>query len=276
MSKDQRIKTAQETLRIIADDGYRPAGALGPFYPLSVDTLVQRTVYYDPDTKVQPAEVTITDQTTLEAAHEMVKGGHCVGVLNFASAKNPGGGFLQGTLAQEESLAYASTLYASLNSDVAKPYYEAHRAAKDPRYSNRMIYSPGVTVFRDDHGSLLPSPYQIDVLTAAAPNRRDMEQKGDVDEEKFNLLIESRVFRALHLFSNHSCNTLVLGAWGCGVFGNDPNTVAGMFASYLRAPGGIFSKNFRRVVFAIHGSERNLKEFVEWFHTKPRRCTEVQ
>src|SRR5919108_730072 len=76
--------------------------------------------------------------------------------LNFASAKHPGGGFLGGARAQEETLARASGLYASL---VGNPMYAFHKAQDDPMYSNYAIYAPDVPVLRTDEGLLLSEPY---------------------------------------------------------------------------------------------------------------------
>jgi len=271
MNKDQRIKLAQETLQIIADDHYCPPGKEAG-YNLAVTTTRLNTVYYDPETPPRYiTEVSFTDQTTLEAARELTATGRRLGVLNFASGKNPGGGFLRGTSAQEESLAYASTLYASLSSRKAAPYYAAHRKAKDPKYSHRMIFSP-VTVFRDDHGNLLSDPYQIRVLTAAAPNRREME-RGDVQEQEIRTLIERRIHRALYIFADQGCDTLVLGAWGCGVFGNEPYTVANAFFEALYPCP--YRNRFRQVRFAIHGSQQNLDAFSERFDIEPCLCPEV-
>lgn len=277
MNKKERIKLAQETLSIIEDDGYCPPGRGGAFYNLAVNAMIDRTIYYGPEAPPITTEFSITDQTTLEAAYEMSAGGYRIGVLNFASAKNPGGGFLRGTTAQEESLAYCSTLYASLNSSVAKPYYDHYRAARDPQYSDRMIYSPGVVIFRDDHGRLLPNPYNVDVLTSAAPNRREMEKRGSVSDEldeKLQLIINRRIVRVLRIFSDRGCDSLVLGAWGCGVFGNNPDVVAGLFYTHL-VDGG-YRGRFARVRFAVHGDQRNLEAFGGWFNIEPHCCTEVR
>ncbi len=64
--------------------------------------------------------------------------------LNFASAKNPGGGFVSGAEAQEESLARTSGLYDSLLQ--CWEYYDTHRAMESCFYTDMMIYSPKVPV----------------------------------------------------------------------------------------------------------------------------------
>ncbi len=107
----------------------------------------------------------VTYESTLQAARRLGPGAAC---LVFASAKNPGGGFLGGAKAQEESIARASALYPCLLA--APDFYAFHRGQRDLRYSDRVVYSPGVPVFRDDKGNLLDRPYTTSFLTAAAPN----------------------------------------------------------------------------------------------------------
>ncbi|MCA9020289.1 MAG: TIGR02452 family protein [Planctomycetaceae bacterium] len=88
-------------------------------------------------------EFQLENETTLEGARALAADSSTgrIGVLNFASAKNPGGGFLGGSQAQEESLARSSSLYASLNL-FHNQYYETHRRLRSAFYSDRMIYSP--------------------------------------------------------------------------------------------------------------------------------------
>jgi uncharacterized protein (TIGR02452 family) len=88
--------------------------------------------------------------------------------LVFASAKDPGGGFLSGAQAQEESIGRSSALYSCQTA--AGEFHAFHRRQGDLRYSDRVIYSPGIPVFRTDDGALLEEPYTVSFLTAAAPN----------------------------------------------------------------------------------------------------------
>jgi len=97
-------------------------------------------------------------------------------------------------------------------------------------------------VLRDPYGVLLDDPYLVDFVTAAAPNRK---RRGTNSTAALNALHE-RIRRVLHTFASNGCMDLVLGAWGCGVFGNDPAAVARLFNEALQE----FS-SFRRVVFAV-------------------------
>jgi uncharacterized protein (TIGR02452 family) len=115
------------------------------------------------------SKISVTGETTLQAAQRLARAStDTVAVLNFASAKNPGGGFLGGAQAQEDSLARSSGLYPSL---LTQPrFYDFHRKQDNLLYSDMMIYSPKVPVFRSDDGTLLEEPYNASFITSAAPN----------------------------------------------------------------------------------------------------------
>lgn len=172
-----------------------------------------------------------------------------IGALNFASAKNPGGGFLNGSQAQEESIARSSALYASLVTCKAE-YYDYNRRQNTLLYSDRMIYSPECTIFREEDSSLLATPYEVDVLTSPAPNKGAIKQNKRSEIKQVPDTFERRIRLMLSLFAQRGCNVLVLGAWGCGVFGNEPGDVAALFEKILVEEG--FAALFDEVCFAIY------------------------
>lgn len=88
-----------------------------------------------------------------------------VAALNFASATAPGGGFLTGARAQEESIARSSGLFHCLD---GRQMYARHRAVLDAMYSDYVIYSPDVPVFQNHAGELLEEPWRLSVLTSPA------------------------------------------------------------------------------------------------------------
>ncbi|MFD8954989.1 TIGR02452 family protein [Streptomyces xanthophaeus] len=89
-------------------------------------------------------------------------------VPSFAPARNPGGGYACGATAQEEAPCRASTLYETLLE--APEYDEVHRAGRGTFYTDRVIHSPGVPVFRDDRGELPEEPFWAGFLTSQAPD----------------------------------------------------------------------------------------------------------
>jgi len=169
-------------------------------------------------------------------------------VLNFASAKSPGGGFLLGARAQEEYLARSSGLYACL---VGNEMYGYHGTRLDDMYSDWVIYSPDVPVFRSDSGDLLDAPYTVSIITSPAPFavalRRD-------SPERLSELPGAFFRRILKVFATgllHDHDALVLGAWGCGAFANDPSMVAGLFRKAIVEN---FAGAYAKLVFAIRDS----------------------
>jgi uncharacterized protein (TIGR02452 family) len=195
--------------------------------------------------------VEVTTESTLSALRRLGPGAVA---LNFASAKNPGGGFLRGAIAQEESLARSSTLYATLQ---GQRFYSLHTAGGF--YSDAMIYSPKVTVFRDDGGALLEEPYVASFITAAAVNVGAIQPTDFYFVESTMLL---RAERVLALASAKRHEKLVLGAWGCGVFRNSPVMVASIFKKLLDTT---YKGHFRHIVHPIYGGGQAWADFSRVF-----------
>jgi uncharacterized protein (TIGR02452 family) len=209
----------------------------------------------EPAAPAARTRVEVTPESSLEAAHRLVRSGEGpVAVLNFASARNPGGGYLNGAQAQEEALCRGSALHTCLLR--APEYYHHHRTDRSPFYSDRVIHSPGVPVFRDDRGRLLDEPYQVGFLTAAAPNAGVIARTEPGRAAEIPAALASRAERVLETAAAHGYRRLVLGAWGCGVFMNDPAQVAEAFRRPL-APEGRFHGRFTHVVFGVLDRTRN-------------------
>lgn len=182
----------------------------------------------------------------------ILEGKEKIGVLNFASAKNPGGGFLNGAKAQEESLAASSTLYRTLI--VHEEYYRENRNCNSMIYTNHAIYSPDVVFFRD--GSFrLTEPMKASVLTLPAVNMGQVIQKGE-DVETARQAMKQRMKLALAIFANEGAENLVLGAYGCGVFRNEPKDVAIWWKELLNTEMG---KYFDLVFHAVLDYSREKK-----------------
>ncbi|MDG9689221.1 TIGR02452 family protein [Streptomyces mutabilis] len=242
---------AQQTEQVVTAGYYRASDGREVSVAAAVAEAREGTRMYGPE-PVEPPRYTpartvfeVTGESSLEAARRL--GGE-VAVLNFASARNPGGGYLNGAQAQEEALCRASALYTCLLR--AREFYDHHRAHRDPFYTDRVIHSPAVPVFRDDRGHLLDEPYTAGFLTAAAPNAGVVLRTAPERAVELPAALAARAERVLETATVHGYRRLVLGAWGCGVFRNDPAQVAGAFRTLL-GPGGRFSAAFERVTFGI-------------------------
>lgn len=213
---------------------------------------VAGTVSYPPDAalpRVPGAKYATTfevvNETTLAVAERLTSQGHRVVALNFASAKHPGGGFLGGARAQEESLCRSSGLYACINGN---PMYAFHARQGGGFYSNYAIYSPDVPVFFTDAGNPLPKAYVCSFITSPAVNAGAYLQDNRANAATVEAEMADRVEKVLTIAAGHGHDTLVLGAWGCGVFRNDPEVIAALFADSLK---GLFKNVFRHVAFAV-------------------------
>ncbi|MDX6356045.1 MAG: hypothetical protein QOF98_2948, partial [Streptomyces sp.] len=120
----------------------------------------------------------------------------------------------------------------------------------DPFYSDRVIHSPAVPVFRDDRGALLDRPYPAGFLTSPAPNAGVIARTLPERAAEIGPALDARAERVQEVADAHGYRRLVLGAWGCGVFRNDPARVAAAFAALLTG-GGRFAHAVDEVVFAV-------------------------
>lgn len=268
MSRASRADIAAETLSILDQGFYHAPSGERVEIGESLWTAVDKTEEYPFDREVSLEDgahprsegtvIEVTNETTLSAARRLVDAGMNPVALNFASAKNPGGGFLNGAQAQEESLARASGLYACVKDC---EMYKYHRRNKSYLYTDYAIYSPDVPVFRDDEDRLLAEPYELSFLTAPAANMSALRQNAPERIHLASPTMARRIERVLTIMHNEGHDSVVAGAWGCGVFGNDPIVVADHFADALNGP---LKNRFDCVVFAIYDpreTSENLKAF---------------
>ncbi|KAK0212401.1 hypothetical protein DFS33DRAFT_24304 [Desarmillaria ectypa] len=219
--------------------------------------------------------ITISEISTLEGLRNLATSHNHgkIAVLNFASAKKPGGGFLSGARAQEETLARSSTLYPSLMTETAQEFYRLHNQKRNQDhgfYTHAMIYSPSVLFFRDDEGKWL-EPVEVDVVTSPAVNagavRAHAGDENEGLEEKIEKEMWERMGRVLFLCEKMGATTLVLGSFGTGVFQNKVSVVARHWADLLAVPGARFARSFNRIEFAILGKETS-DEFREVYESR--------
>lgn len=223
------------------------------------------------------AEIIISKKRTFEAAQNYAKQGEKVAVLNFASSTNPGGGVVNGAGAQEECLCRISTLYFTLDTDENwKRFYEPHRKARTPLHNDDILYTKNITVFKSDTTSpkLLPESewYDVDVITCAAPNLRenpsnhynsgDGNQRLILNNEELYSLHEKRDSRIFDAAASQNVDVLVLGAFGCGAFMNDPKVVSKVMLNLEKK----YAHSFKTIEFAVYCppyDDSNYRAFME-------------
>jgi uncharacterized protein (TIGR02452 family) len=272
MNKNYRVEIANKTLEIIKNGFYEYKGKkiviereleeskknTFTIAPNDWDAILKMPIENKFET-----EIVTKNCSTIEAIAEEKKGR--IGVLNFASAKNPGGGFLGGASAQEESLARSSNLYDTQIKD--KTMYDFNRNQSSFLYSDYMIYSPNVLFWNDDKGDYFEKPLTADVITAPAPNKGAMLQHNRKEEiAKAEVVFKERMDKVLAIALKQNIETLILGAWGCGVFRNEPKDVALLFKEIIAEK---YAGAFKKIVFAIFsGSEKkpNFKIFEDAFN----------
>jgi uncharacterized protein (TIGR02452 family) len=271
MKRSSRMELAKQTVDIVERGSYVSAGGRAVDIAAAVSACRKGTQFYTPeDLKRIRREVltlpsqgfsttfAVVNETTLSGIAGLVLSGKGkVAALNFASAKNPGGGFLNGSQAQEESLARSSALHASLL--CAWEYYERHRDLPSLLYSDAMILSPGCPIVRDDSGTLLDEPQLATFITSAAPNAGAAANNRPEELTQIPDVFQRRCEYVLALAVSQGYTNLVLGAWGCGVFRNDPEVVAGAFASHLRR--GAWVGRFEHVLFSVLDSSASQETF---------------
>lgn len=262
---------ALETVSILERGEYEAPSGRTVRMSEQVARAVQGTVLYRPGEPSAPQgsasaraapRLEVTDEKTGQAARRLVEeeGVAEVLALNFASARNPGGGFLGGARAQEEDLARCSALYSCL---LTQPdYYTVNRTQRSLLYTDHLIYSPRVPFFRGEDGALLERPFLVSLLTAPAPNAGELLRQDPDEAPLIPETLRRRAISVLRVAARQGHKTLILGAWGCGAFRNDPHVVVEAFDQALEALAG----HFERVVFAVYeprGQGPNLRAFRE-------------
>lgn len=257
MDRAKRREIAEETVEILQAGLYINTDGEEVSITDSLNRAIANTIVYKHACNINGSfnqeyegKIEVTPETTLEAVERLVvdEGLNDVVCLNFASAKNPGGGFLNGSQAQEESLARSSGLYACLLQK-GKEMYDYNRRLNTGLYSDYMIYSPNVPVFRNDNGILLDKIYEVSMITAPSVNAGVIKERERHNTDKISKVMIERIRKILNVAIENNNRTIVLGAFGCGVFKNNPLSVADYFRKLLTEEG--LRKQFNRAVFAV-------------------------
>jgi len=261
-ARSKNVTIGKETLAIVKEGNYLAASGNIVDFSTDLDNAIKGTILYKNEPLIQvkdsKANIEVTSETSGQAARRYCESGKDVVVLNFASARNPGGGFLAGALAQEEDLCRCSGLYACIKT---KPvFYNENILADNSLYTDNMIYSPKVPFIRDENLLLLKQPFLVSVITAPAPNVRALDE---VDHKKIHDVLTGRIRKILKVAAHHDHKNIILGAFGCGAFGNDPMVVAGVFSDALEK-----LPYFENVCFAVYDNmegQPNLNAFKKIF-----------
>ena len=250
------IQIANETLNIIAERKYNLGGMDIALPDVDFEEVIvispgdgEELLTQDmtPFKKEQMCNITVINADSFEAGRKYEN----ALVMNFANAHSPGGGFRMGANAQEEALCRCSTLYASITSKKASKMYIYNNTHPSRVESDYMLISPNVVVFRDEKYNLMSDPVCMGVVTVPAPNRFGAALLAG------NKLIEDTFIRRIRIMlaaaAKNGYKNLVLGAWGCGAFGNKPDDVAEYFRRVIVDED--YGKCFDEICFAIYGRE---------------------
>ena len=282
--KAKNIEIFKETTSIIKYGSYTAPS--GKIIPIDTDTMVQGSECFHqqlPSVIFPPVQggtiVMVEMNDCLVAAERLVKEGYNPALLNFASAKHPGGGVEKGTRAQEETICRRSTLSRSIYT--FDEYYSVQFGYPLKPGNNyplksldfSVIYSPAVTVFREGlECTFMEHPFQIGIITNAALNLNGrnsikLTRDGNLPENAKNIYRNKiRTIFRIGLLKGH--DSLVLGAFGCGAFHNPPLEMAHLFKEIMEEEE--FKNRYKLITFAIitdhNDQNQNLKCFKEVFN----------
>lgn len=247
----------KEERQIIAEKHFKEM-QLPEIKPLTEHSINNSIIYHD--VIHYNNDIEVIDSTTENVVFKF-NNGVIPCILNFASFTRPGGGFIKGSIAQEEALCHVSNLYNVLLS--FKEYYDENynkSSFKTGLYDNWAIYSPNI------YFKVVDFEAYANVITCPAPNYniyKTISLYNDIfgDKTCYDEVLQSRIKYVLDIARDNEQKVLILGAFGCGVFGNDPIKVATMFKSQLQ------NYKFDKVIFAIpHTNNGNYKAFKKIFN----------
>lgn len=217
------------------------------------------------NTKEEKTSITVTKNRSYQAAMELhaENPNSKIAVMNFANAFQAGGGVTTGAGAQEECLCRTSTLYPLLyRRSLRDTFYKHHHTLKTAKASDALIYTEGVVICKTDTDLPERMPKEdwvtVDVITIAAPDLRTTSNihvalVGDGTSMNDAELFGYHIKRAIHMLTCAAAmgaDTLVLGAFGCGAFQNNPEVVARAYKIALQE----FPKVFKKIEFAVYCS----------------------
>lgn len=234
-NKEERAKLAQNHTKEMED-----------LYKDEIEDCIDETLAYNANSKfiekrLNNKQIIIVDEIdSVGAIFKYSNVNEITAVLNFASYNNPGGNFINGSKAQEECLCHESYLYNVLKGRIG--YYKInHKNKNRSLYTDRALYSPNVRFTKECKDVF------CDVITCATPNKTAAQKYYNVSNEENSKVLKERIEFVLKIAQDNGVDNLILGAYGCGVFGQDPLEVAKIFKEFLLGK----YKCFNKVIFAI-------------------------
>jgi uncharacterized protein (TIGR02452 family) len=259
-ARTNNVSIAKETLAALKVKSYTTPSGNHIDISTKLDAAIVGTILYKDIlpwkiySEVVPTIEVFNETTSNAAARLKDLGKTNLVALNFASARNPGGGFLGGAIAQEEDLCRSSGLYPCVKS---KPiFYNENILCDNTYYTDNVIYSPNVPFIRGEDLKFLEAPFELSIITAPAPNVRAIE---NLLTQEVRAVLLHRAIKILQIAEVHGHKNIILGAWGCGAFGNSPEMVATVFMGALKVV-----PTFEHVCFAVYDTKPGAPVFEEF------------
>lgn len=274
--RERNKKIANETMKIIETGKYISDNNKSVDISNEISKCIVNSKLYEPEYEFnlppcpnRKGKIQITGESTFAACERIITFENIkkVTCLNFGSGRKPGGGFLSGAQAQEETLARCSALYPTLIKN--EEMYVFNNNRKTNLYSDYMIYSPDVPVFRNDDNTLIDNPYMVSIITASAINLSSkFKPSNNNDKERYDQVMLNRCRKIIYRAIENNAQAIVLGAFGCGVFRNNPVDVAEYFRKLLIDEG--LAKYFDLIVHPIYtkhkATDDNYKGFIHVYN----------
>lgn len=273
--RENNIKVFEDTLYRINQSNYLKETT---FLSIKGQKLIKENdiVTYNANRYNTPCKIYVTTNRTMEAAADYY--GNKIAVLNFASATTPGGGVRNGSSAQEEALCRVSNLYLCLtDKKVWELFYQKNRDARNNIHTDDIIYTPDVTVIKDDDYNMYQDSdqFKVDVITCAAPNLREVPANSfnkdfgepiTLSDEELYKVHYKRAVKIMEVAASNNIEILILGAFGCGAFRNNPKVVAKAYKDAVEH----FRHAFKEIEFAVYCPPKdptNFNEFKQAFNS---------
>lgn len=284
--REDNIGMLHDTLKIFENGSYTKNGK-------KIELKLSEKELYTSEVLLPEQVKYICENPTIDKIHAIGRAGHfCINedsysvamqvkakhpddgvlVLNFANPVHPGGGVRRGARAQEEDLCRKSSLLLALEDESAKKYYDYNASLHTYMGSDAMIINPTVEIIKDAKGELLDESAVVSVMTCAAP----MISSGieGMTQAEYEQMFYERIVATLKVAAHYRYKYLVLGAWGCGAFGNDAQVIAKLYFKAFKEfnyNGLSHESLFNQIYFAVldrSSDQYNFNSFFRYFGAK--------